>query len=107
MRFIAIREVRYYASTGELRVVPVDRPGPDYGAVYRAAMSARADESDELCTVNFTGRTPLVAYKQIVGAVADEYHDYLIPTADTTWTAVPDDLRRAIIDWHADEPAKA
>ena len=64
MRFIPIREVRYDASTGELRVVPADQPGPDYGAVYRAAMSARADESDELCTVNFTGRTPIAGAAQ-------------------------------------------
>jgi hypothetical protein len=107
MRFIAIREIRYDAATDELRVVPADRPGPSYDAVWRAAMSARADDADELYTVNFSGRTPLAAYKQIVGAVVDEYHDILIPTADTVWTAVPDDLRRAIIAWHADEPAGA
>jgi hypothetical protein len=107
MRFIAIREIRYDAATDELRVVPADSPGPDYGAVWRAAMSVRAEEADELYTVNFIGRKPLSAYKQIVGAVIDEYHDYLIPTADTVWTAVPDDLRRAILAWHADEPANA
>jgi hypothetical protein len=70
-------------------------------------MSGRSDESGELYTINFIGRTPLTAYKQIVGSVRDEYHDYLIPTAQTHWTAVPDELRRAIIEWHGDEPANA
>jgi hypothetical protein len=106
MRFIAIQEVRYDAATGEVRVIPAEHPGADYGAVWRAALSARSDDAGELFTVSFIGRTPLVAYKQIVNAVRDEYHDYLIPTADTRWTAVPDDLRHAILEWH-DEPAHA
>jgi hypothetical protein len=102
MHFVAIREVRLDPATDDLRVVPDVPTSRDYDGVYRAAMSARWDlATHEFYVVDFIGRTPLASYRQIVGAVANEYGARLTPTAATVWTHVPEGLREAIVAWDA------
>ena len=67
--------------------------------IWRSASSIHWDDKEHiLCTTNQSGWTHLQWYKQIIGAVLDEYGYELILTDKTIWTNIPDNLKLDIIE---------
>ena len=70
-----------------------------FAHIWRSASGVQWDDKKNiLCTTNQSGWTHLQWYKQIVGAVLDEYGYELSLTDKTIWTDIPDDLKRSIIE---------
>ena len=67
--------------------------------IWRSASGVHWDDKKNiLCTTNQSGWTHLQWYKQIIGAVRDEYGNELVLTDKVIWTNIPDDLKRSIIE---------
>ena len=67
--------------------------------IWRSASGVHWDDKkDILCTTNQSSWTHLDWYKQIIGAVLDEYGNKLVLTDQVIWTNIPDDLKRSIIE---------
>lgn len=67
--------------------------------IWRSASGVQWDSTKNfLCTTNQSSWTHLQWYKQIIGAVRDEYGNELVLTDKVIWTNVPDDLKRTIIE---------
>ena len=67
--------------------------------IWRSASGVHWDDKKNiLCTTNQSGWTHLQWYKQIIGAVRDEYGNELVLTNKVIWTNIPEDLKRSIIE---------
>ena len=67
--------------------------------IWRSASGVHWDEKKYiLCTTNQSGWTHLQWYKQIIGAVLDEYGFEFILTDKTIWTNIHKDLKQNIIE---------
>ena len=67
--------------------------------IWRSASGVHWDDRKNiLCTTNQSGWTHLQWYKQIIGAVLDEYGYQFSLTDKTIWNNIPEDLKRSIIE---------
>lgn len=79
-----------------LQITPESPPTMSYEQIYRVAMSVRWDQDRRSFYAVAPDLDYVLSYKQILAAVASEYGEQLILTANTVWSNVPNGLKLSI-----------